>query len=112
VRLASLRSYARFVVFALLVTAPSVFAHTGQDDFACALAGAADAAPWVDEAVPDAPQHCLICHWTHALRYNLAASEEVVTVLVAADEIDTPAAVAQRAPALDRLPARAPPAFA
>jgi hypothetical protein len=57
------------------------------------------------------PEHCAVCHTLRSFRSSLAHCGPVSVVLVSARPIDDFIALSHRAPALDRLPARAPPAL-
>lgn len=111
-----LRRCARVVAVVLLVASARGAPHFAQDDFACAPDSAAhylehdETQHGLRAAGPAHEQeHCAVCHWTRSLRSPLAL------LAGATGDEDRPAAVhgaavrAPLAPALDSLPARAPP---
>ena len=109
-RLQRYRSYARVIALALLLAAPATLQHGGKDDFACAPLGQASSDGDVLHGSPsDAPEHCLVCHWTRSLRSPSAAPAAFDSELIPAARVDAASPQAARAPSLSRLPARAPP---
>ena len=109
-RLQRYRSFARVVALALLLAAPASLQHGGKDDLACAPFGEARSDVDALHGSPsDAPDHCLVCHWMRSLRSPFATPPRLDSTLAAAARIDIPPAVAAHAPALARIPARAPP---
>jgi hypothetical protein len=109
VRLSRFRRLARSVAVLLLLAAPSGLLHAGSDDFACLPGATADGGATLGAAGGDTADHCLVCHWTRSLRSPSPPVARIHAALVAATPIDESCPIAQRAPALDRLPARAPP---
>jgi len=103
------RQCARIIACVLLLSALAGLRHGGRDDFACAPTGSAAASDILAGGATDAGEHCLVCHWTRSLRSPFASAPQFDSVLLAAAPVDSPNAIATRAPALDRLPARAPP---
>ena len=108
--LSRFRQFARVIAAMLLLTGPVVFQHEGRDDFACAPGGATDRDIAEIAAAPSgAAQHCLVCHWTRSLRTPSPSSAYATSLLITATTVDVAEGKSHRAPALDRLPARAPP---
>src|SRR5688572_8893287 len=108
-RVSSLRPYARTIALLLLLTGPAGFQHSGKDDFACVLGGAAAEGEALAQAPSDPAEHCLVCHWTRSLRSHSVSTTRTQSGLVPEAAFDVSHPVAHRAPALDRAPARAPP---
>lgn len=109
--LARLRRSSRLVAVLLLATFWSV-AHRGSDDGCLEgvlethdeskhVMGVADGA---------APDHCAVCHWVRSPRRPHGTPFHAQSPLLAGTLVDASEADSLRAPALDRLPARAPPA--
>jgi hypothetical protein len=109
-----LRKSSRAVAVLLLLASGAGRPHLDKDDRACTPVV-------VDEhdeskhrfgaSVPIDHEHCAICHWTRLPRSPFApipAFHSPRAVGVAVDDRDP---FTHRAPALDRLPARAPPAL-
>lgn len=109
IRLELFRRFARAIAIVLLAWGPLGFQHAGKDDFACAPAPASDDAQAMGEAPDDGLEHCQVCHWTRSLRSRFASTVYVQHVVTIAAHVNDLQPVAHRAPALDRLPARAPP---
>lgn len=96
----------------LAMLAPVVAPHAGGDDLLCEFPVSDDGAPSV-RAVADSGQpahHCVICHSARSSRTALATLGLSAVVLTSEHAIPPSVSGAHRAPALDRLPARAPPA--
>ena len=106
-----LRRFTRAVALVLLLVGPAGFPHVGQDDLACAPADmGGDVAQTIAAAPTESAEHCLVCHWARSLRSRSPAFVRVDSVFVAGPHVELPLASPHRAPALDRSPARAPPA--
>ena len=108
-RVSSFRRAARAIAVLVLLAGSASLVHWGKDDLACVPGGAPDADGAAFAAASDTADHCLVCHWTRSLRSPSAAVPRVQSALVAADRFDVLPPAALRAPALDRVPARAPP---
>ncbi len=87
--------------------------HAGEDDAACAIRVVAHDAgdhAFTADAPEATPEHCVICHWARALRLSPAVATRLVAVVTTATLRLVPFDVLPAsAPALSRLPARAPP---
>jgi hypothetical protein len=91
---------------------PLAVPHAADDDLLCLpAAGAGDAgAAWTTDGGGDRqPHHCVICHSIRSFRTVFADCGPACVGLTAEHAIDALADNSRRAPALDRLPARAPP---
>ena len=108
-RVSSFRRAARAIAILVLLAGSASLMHWGKDDLACVPGGAPDADGAGFAAAADTADHCLVCHWTRSLRSPSAAVPRVHSALVAAGHFDVHPPAALRAPALDRVPARAPP---
>jgi mono/diheme cytochrome c family protein len=87
--------------------------HAGDDDLLCAPLGASPdgSARWTRVGGADRqPHHCVICHSIRSFRTALSDSGPAAVSLTAEHGVDALADASRRAPAFDRLPARAPPA--
>lgn len=109
VRLSRFRRLARSVALLLLLAVPSGLLHTGSDDFACVPGAMPDGGAALGAASTDAADHCLVCHWTRSLRSQSPLTARIHAALVETVPIDVSSPLTHRAPALDRVPARAPP---
>jgi hypothetical protein len=97
----------------LAMLAPIVAPHAGGDDLLCEFPVSDDGAPSVRAVADDSGQpahHCVICHSARSSRTALAALGLAAVVLTPEHAIPSSVSGAHRASALDRLPARAPPA--
>ena len=111
-----LRRWSRLVAAVLVVAMCGGVPHLRQDDLACAPSGAGpfegheetdhQLAPAGSPAHDD---HCAICHWSRSLRSPLAETAAWAPGLPPALRVHRDAPRAFAAPALDSLPARAPP---
>jgi mono/diheme cytochrome c family protein len=109
--LARLRRSSRIIALLLLASFWGL-SHRGGDDVCVADAlQTHDASKHVIGA-PDSgkPQHCAVCHSLRAPRRPLGPVPQLHPPLVLSAPVDVSQAVSLRAPALDNLPARAPPA--
>jgi mono/diheme cytochrome c family protein len=100
-------------VLLLVWLSPLALPHADDDDLLCAPVSASPDAPatWTAAAGGDPqPHHCVICHSVRSFRSALADCGPAAVNLTAENGVDASADVSRRAPALDRLPARAPPA--
>jgi mono/diheme cytochrome c family protein len=97
----------------LVWLSPLALPHAADDDLLCAPVSASTDVPatWTAAAGGD-PQahHCVICHSVRSFRSALADCGPAAVNLTAENGVDASADVSRRAPALDRLLARAPPA--
>jgi mono/diheme cytochrome c family protein len=92
---------------------PLAVPHAADDDLLCVPAGASPdaSAQWTADSGGDRqPHHCVICHSFRSFRSALADCGPAAVNLAAEHGVDALADASRRAPALDRLPARAPPA--
>jgi hypothetical protein len=65
---------------------------------------------WTTASADDQqPHHCVICHSIRSFRTALADCGPAAVTLTAEHAVDATADASLRAPAFDRLPARAPP---
>ena len=111
-----MRRWSRVIAVVLLMTAVPATPHFAQDDFACDLAALASAEH--DEskhgfrAAGDAAErdHCALCHWSRSLRSPLTPLGVTVTPAAPAAAEHGVVAALLLSPALENLPARAPPA--
>jgi hypothetical protein len=97
----------------LAMLAPVVAPHAGGDDLLCEFPVSDDGAPSARAVADDSGQpahHCVICHSARSSRTALATLGLAAVVLTPEHAIPPSVSGAHRAPALDRLPARAPPA--
>jgi hypothetical protein len=109
--LARLRRSTRFVAVLLLASFWGL-AHKDSDD-ACAnaLLEAHDESKHVVGAADgDAAEHCAVCHSVRTPRRPFGPAPQLHAPLGLASSADAADARFCRAPALDRIPARAPPA--
>jgi hypothetical protein len=93
--------------------APVVAPHAGGDDLLCEVPAAGGGDGSVRPAVDDSGQpghHCVICHSARSHRTGPADLGIAAVVLTPGHAIAPIVSGARRAPALDNLPARAPPA--
>ena len=92
--------------------APLVIPHAGDDDFLCAPVAASKTSTGVKSVSGGNRQahHCIVCHSIRSFRSALADCGPVAVFLTAEHHVDALADASHRAPAFDRLPARAPPA--
>lgn len=92
---------------------PLAVPHTAADDVLCVAgegpAGAATARITVADAEHQ-PGHCVICHAIRSFRTTLADSGPATVSLTAELAVEALLGSWHRAPAFDKLPARAPPA--
>ena len=112
--LVRLRRSSRAVAVLLLLASAAGGPHLDRGDRACAPTV-------VDEhdeskhrfatSVPSEHEHCAICHWTRLPRSPFTAIPAFQSPLAAGVAIDDRNPFEHRAPALDKLPARAPPAL-
>ena len=107
-----LRRWSRTVAVLLLAASAAGVPHLEKGDQACApvMVGEHDASKHAFRA-PIAVEHahCAICHWTRLPRSAFAPIRSFQSPLAAGVTIDERDLFTHRAPALDRLPARAPP---
>jgi hypothetical protein len=93
--------------------APLVAPHAAGDDLLCAPLAARDAAPSLRPTTTHAdqqPHHCVICHSARSHRTALSDLGPASVVLTPGHELAPIVTACHRTPALDGLPARAPPA--
>jgi hypothetical protein len=92
--------------------APLAVPHTASDDELCivVVGGSAASATWTASSDADQPHHCVICHSIRSYRTALADCGPAASTLTLQHTCDAQIDVWHRAPAFDRLPARAPPA--
>jgi hypothetical protein len=111
-RLFRLRRLAR-IIAALLLLAPVVAGpHVDDGDRACAPIVVDEHDESKHRFAPSVPidhEHCAICHWTRLPRSPFAPIAALRSQLAAGLTIDERDPFTHRAPALDKLPARAPP---
>jgi hypothetical protein len=100
----------------LLVTSllvPLAVPHPADNDALCVDFGWSSD-PRSDRVGPagsiQPPEHCAVCHTLRSYRTALADIGRAGVVLTCGRAIDDMIARSHRAPAFDRLPARAPPA--
>ena len=111
-RLFRLRALSRALAAALLLASTAGVPHLDRGDDACAPAapGAHDETKHAFRApVPVEHAHCAICHWSRLPRYAFAPIPSYQAPLFAGLAIEQRHPFTRRAPALDKLPARAPP---
>lgn len=104
------RGIARVVAIALLLSGPSSLQHAGSDDYGCMPQAESTGGAALTGAPSQTPEHCPVCHWTRSLRSPFASAVHVGYAAAATAEVSLSRLLTHRAPALDRLPARAPPA--
>jgi hypothetical protein len=100
-------------VLLLVWLAPLAVPHAADDDLLCVPGASSPEAPAQLTAVAGGdrqPHHCVICHSFRSFRSALADCGPAAVSLAAEHGVDASADATRRAPALDRLPARAPPA--
>jgi len=100
-------------VLLLAWLSPLAVPHAAEDDLLCAPSQASSDAParfTTDGDGDSQPHHCVICHSIRSFRSALADCGPAAAGLAAEHGVDASADASRRAPALDRLPARAPPA--
>jgi hypothetical protein len=101
-------------LFLLVWLAPLVAPHAADDDVLCVpLAPSSDAASasWTTVAEADQqPHHCVICHSLRSYRTALSDCGPAAVNQAARYAVDAFPSTGHRSPALDSLPARAPPA--
>jgi mono/diheme cytochrome c family protein len=109
--LARLRRSSRTIALLLLASFWGLSHRAGDDVCAADLLQTHDASKHVIGA-PDGgePQHCAVCHSVRTPRRPFGAVPQLQPPLVLSPLVDLAQAVSHRAPALDNLPARAPPA--
>ena len=101
------------MVLLLAWLAPVLAPHAGGDDLLCDVPAAGSGAGSVRATADDSGQpahHCVICHSARSHRTGPADLGLAAVVLTPGHAIAAIASGARRAPALDNLPARAPPA--
>ncbi len=109
--LARLRRSSRVVALLLLMSFWGLGHKAGDDICASDLPQAHDESQHaIGAAGGTAAQHCAICHLVRTPRGPFGSLDNVSIPLLDRGLVVAPEAVARRAPALDRLPARAPPA--
>jgi mono/diheme cytochrome c family protein len=113
--LRQMRRWSRLVSVLLLLATASGLPHWAQDDGAC-LNTAADPYGSHDETQhalvagdQEGQEHCALCHWTRQLRSPRPALSASIVVVAPPTSISRVDVRAHAAPALDNLPARAPP---
>ena len=110
-----MRRWSRVVAAMLLLAALPAMPHFARDDFACdvgsALSGPHDESRHALRAAGDSGErdHCALCHWSRSLRSPLTPLGVTVAPDAPAAMEHGAVAAAPPAPALDHLPARAPP---
>ena len=110
--LARLRRSARGLAILLLLASTPAWPHLDQDDLACAPVAADrhdESKHAIDGWVASTHTHCAICHWARTLRRPAAPAQVQAPLLVGAT-LAGRTTLSRRPPALDQLPARAPPA--
>jgi hypothetical protein len=110
-----MRRWSRLVALMLLLAAIRGLPHLAQDDDACAdLRGSYQGHDETDHALGPAGQshtdHCALCHWTRLLRDPRPALGPSVGDASLASRFYWSDVDVYAAPALEHLPARAPPA--
>ena len=109
--LARLRRSSRVVALLLLVSFWGLAHKTGDDLCASDLPQTHDESKHAIGAPSGADtEHCAICHSVRTPRRPLGTISPVTAPLVDRGPVCAPEPLARRAPALDNLPARAPPA--
>jgi hypothetical protein len=90
---------------------PLGFPHTGEDDRACARSfDGSDTPSKLDGAVADLPSdHCLACHSARSFRSALSGDGWVALWLEPGFSVDDRQFQSPGRPAVDQIPARAPP---
>jgi hypothetical protein len=104
--------FARWLAALLLVAtfAPLATPHVGDDDALCAPVNAAsDALDVLPMAAGQQAHHCVVCHSVRSYRSALSDCGSAHVGLTSERTVAATVRVWHRAPALDRLPARAPP---
>jgi hypothetical protein len=98
-----------FVIVAAL--GPLLMPHAGDDDQLCVPVEAGSGTPVMrTPAAAPQPHHCAVCHSIRSFRTALADCGPAAARLVSEQAVAAAMRAWRRAPALDRLPARAPPA--
>jgi hypothetical protein len=109
--LAWFRLSSRIIALVLLASFWGL-SHRGGDD-AC-LKGALQSHDGAQHAIgaPDggAPDHCAVCHSIRTPKRPAGSAGYLHSALVQGSIVDAPETSSRREPALDKLPARAPPA--
>ena len=114
-RTASSRLRSPWLATALLLAwlAPIVAPHAGGDDLLCEIPVSETGAASVRATVDDSGQpahHCVICHSARSYRSALTDLGLAAIVLAPEHAVAPVISGVHRSPALDNLPARAPPA--
>jgi hypothetical protein len=100
-------------VLLLVWLTPLAVPHAADDDLLCAPLNASPDAParWTTAGGDERQSHhCVICHSIRSFRTALSDCGPAAVTLTAEHGVDASADAFHRLPALDRLPARAPPA--
>jgi len=109
--LTRLRRSSRAIAVLLLASFWGLTHRAGDDLCAADFVQAHDHSQHViGAAASGAPDHCAVCHSVRAPRRPLDPAPQLHSPLVLSAVVDLSQAVSHRAPALDNLPARAPPA--
>ena len=111
-----MRRASRLVAVVLLLASARGLPHLAQDDFACVPSALSYAGPHDESQHGLQPagaaheqEHCAVCHWTRSLRSPRAHVAGSAASEHSASAVHGAASSAPLAPALDNLPARAPP---
>jgi hypothetical protein len=111
------RALSQALAALLLVTgwgAPLAIPHSWGDDPICVLVQRGDSSDTsrIGGVVVSAaqPEHCVVCHTARSFRSAPTSGGRLSVATTTGLVLDTPAGYVRRAPAFDRLPARAPPA--
>jgi hypothetical protein len=113
-RVVRLRTPSRAIALLLLLLSVAGVPHFDQGDRACApvLSGEHDESKHAFRGPATVDHdHCAICHWTRLPRSAFAPVPPFRSPWTAGVALEQGDAFTHRAPALDRLPARAPPAL-
>ena len=113
-RVVRLRAPSRAIALLLLLLSLAGVPHFDQADRACApvLTGEHDESKHAFRALAASEHdHCAICHWTRLPRSAFAPTPPFQSPLCTGVAVEPGDPFTHRAPALDRLPARAPPAL-
>jgi hypothetical protein len=110
-RVLRLRRTSRAIAVLLLLVAATGAVHFDKGDQACApviVDHHDESKHAIHAAAPVEHSHCAVCHWTRLPRtaFVAIAFAQTLSANIVIDERDP---FTLRAPALDRLPARAPP---
>jgi hypothetical protein len=110
--LRALRSSSRAIVVVLIASFWGVLHRDASDPCGAGNVESHDESRHALEAASKSsePDHCAVCHSVRSPRRPFGPAVHGRAPLVTWAVVDAPETAARRAPALDRIPARAPPA--